>query len=113
MGLTREEVAKLFKAMVEHFLPEKAAGVEANIQFNLSGDNGGIFWMRIADQTAAWGEGKTDEPVMTVKASAEDYAALLRGEVEPMQAYISGQVKIHGDMGFAIRFMTMFDNDSE
>ena len=40
-----EEIASIFPQMAENFIPEKAEGVDATIQFELSGDNGGNFWL--------------------------------------------------------------------
>lgn len=39
-----------------------------------------------------------DEPSATVRISAEDAGALERGELDPMQAFLSGRVQIAGDM---------------
>ena len=52
MMMTREEIAQIFPEMVAHFNPAKAQGVEARIQFELSGENGGSFWVRIDDGAA-------------------------------------------------------------
>lgn len=108
MSVSREDIAKIFPEMVAHFLPEKADGVTAAVQFELSGDNGGQFWMRIADGKATTGEGTIADPRMTIKALADDYAALASGSLDPMQAFIKGKVKIQGDMALAMKFMTMF-----
>lgn len=112
MSPSREEVAKIFPAMVERLIPEKAAGVNAAIQFDLSGDNGGQYWLRIDDGTAATGVGSVDEPEMTVKASADDYYEMAVGAINPLQAFMSGRVKIQGDMGLAMKFVAMFSLNS-
>ena len=46
---TSQEVAQIFPTMAERLIPSKAEGVNATIQFNLTGDNGGLYWLRIAD----------------------------------------------------------------
>lgn len=105
---TAEEVKGLFPAMVESFLPEKASGVHATILFDLSGDNGGLFWLKVADGTALSGEGEVAEADMTLKASADDWFAVTTGELNPMQAFMTGKIKILGDMGLAMKMQTMF-----
>lgn len=109
MALTRDEVAAIFPEMVAHFLPSKAEGINASIQFDLSGDNGGQYWVRIENKTATTGEGRLEKPTMTVRGSADDYAAMADGTLNPIQAFMSGRIKVQGDMGLAMKFMNMFD----
>ena len=108
MTLSREEVANIFPEMVAHFIPEKAEGIEATVQFDLSGDNGGQYWLTIANKTVAVGQGAVENPKMTIKGSADDYAAMAQGTLNPMQAFMSGRIKIQGDMGLAMKFMSLF-----
>ncbi len=110
MTFTKEQVASIFPTMASRFLPEKAEGVNAIIAFDLAGDNGGQYWLRIADGKIDSGEGPADNPKLTIKANADDYAAVASGAMNPMQAYMSGKLKIQGDMGLAMKFMNMFAN---
>jgi putative sterol carrier protein len=110
MTFTKEQVASIFPAMVERFIPEKAEGVDAIVAFDLTGDVGGQYWLRIADGKITSGEGAADNPKLTIKAAAEDYINVANGSLNPMQAYMSGKLKITGDMGLAMKFMGMFAN---
>lgn len=103
-----EEVKGLFPAMVERFIPEKAEGITANIQFDLAGDNGGLFWLKIAGGAVDHGAGEIDSPAMTVKASADDWHAVATGQMNAMQAFMTGKLKVLGDMSLAMRMQTMF-----
>ena len=105
---TAEEVQQVFPAMVERFQPEKAIDVDATIMFDLTGENGGFFWIKVADGTAQAGEGELANASMTVKASADDWFAVATGQMNPMQAFMSGKLKILGDMGLAMKMQTMF-----
>ena len=105
---TSEEVQSIFTDMVERFLPEKAAGIDAVILFDLSGDNGGLYWLKVADGEVEAGEGAPDNASMTVKASADDWYAVATGEMNAMQAFMTGKLKILGDMGLAMKMQTMF-----
>jgi putative sterol carrier protein len=102
------EVAQIFPAMCERFLPAKADGVNAIIQFELSGDNGGLYWLRIAEGKCETGQGQAENPKMTLKAAADDYHAVVMGVVNPMQAFMSGKIKVQGDMSLAMKMQTMF-----
>lgn len=107
---TTQEIAQIFPAMAARIIPEKAEGVNAVIQFNLSGENGGMYWLRIADGKCEAGLGTADHAKMTLKASADDYHAIVTGALNPTQAVFTGKVKIEGDMGLAMKLPTMFAN---
>ena len=109
MPLTRDEIAGIFPKLVAHFNPQKAQGVDARIQVELSGDNGGSWWLKINQAQASTGDGQIDSPQMTVKAKADDFASMIDGSLNPMQAFMSGKVKVQGDMGMAMRFVNMFE----
>lgn len=105
---TPQEIAGIFPEMAVRFIPAKAEGVNAVIQFNLSGDNGGQYWLKIADGQCEAGEGQADSPKMTLKAAADDWYAVSTGKMNAMQAFMSGKIKIEGDMGMAMKLQTMF-----
>ena len=56
MTMSREDVARIFPEMVNRFNGDKAEGIDAAVQFDLSGDNGGQYWLKIADKQATVGE---------------------------------------------------------
>ena len=82
--------------------------MNATILFDLSGDNGGLFWIKVADGVAATGAGEVSDPSMTVKATADDWFAVATGQMNAMQAFMTGKLKILGDMGLAMKMQTMF-----
>ncbi|MGJ3237891.1 MAG: SCP2 sterol-binding domain-containing protein [Anaerolineae bacterium] len=103
---TQEEINSIFPAMVENFQADKAEGVNAIIQFELSGDNGGEYWVQIADGAVTTGEGSV-EPDMTVKAAADDFHDIVTGKTNPMQAFMMGKIKLD-DMGLGMKMIAMF-----
>jgi putative sterol carrier protein len=107
---TVQEVSQIFPTMASRLIADKAQGVNAIIQFNLSGDNGGLYWLKIADGKCESGEGQApaDQVKMTLKAAADDWHAVSTGKMNPMQAFMSGKIKIEGDMGMAMKLQTMF-----
>jgi putative sterol carrier protein len=107
---TSAEIAQIFPTMAERFIPAKAEGVNAVIQFDLGGENGGLYWLRVADGQCEAGEGQADNPKMTLKASADDWFAVVTGATNAMQAFMSGKIKIQGDMSLAMKLQTMFAN---
>ena len=46
---------------------------------------------------------------MTLKANADDWFAVATGQTNAMQAFMTGKLKILGDMGLAMKIQTMFE----
>lgn len=44
----------------------------------------------------------------TVKISLEDFQSLLSGDLNPMSAFMSGAIKIEGDMSIAMKLQSLF-----
>ena len=104
---THDEVAAVFSKMQERFDPKKAEGLNATIQFQLGGDNGGPFWVRIADGKLDTGSGSVENPRMTLLATADDFYGMMTGTLNPMNAFMTGKVKIQGDTGLAMKLMPL------
>lgn len=101
-------VSDISQAMVGGFQADKAEGVDAIIQFDLSGDNGGQFYLVIKDGAVESHDGMADSPKMTLKADADDYHAVATGQMNAMQAFMGGKIKISGDMSLAMKMQNMF-----
>ncbi|MFN8377165.1 MAG: SCP2 sterol-binding domain-containing protein [Anaerolineae bacterium] len=104
---TREEVEALFPHMQEKFDPAKAEGLDAVIQFELTGEGGGKYWIKISDSTLTYGEGTDPAARMTVRGSTDDFVALMNGKLQPMQAFMLGKIKVAGDTGLAMKLMPL------
>ncbi len=88
----------VFDAMPDFFLADAAAGVDVVFQYKLSGDGGGEWYTVIENQTCTVGEGLHDKPTTTILMSASDFVALIKGELNAMNAFTLGQLKIEGDL---------------
>lgn len=105
---TREEVSGVFTNMAARFNPEKAQGVDATIQFDLSGDNGGMYWLKIDNGTCTSGEGAVADPKLTVSATGDAWYDIASGKANVMQAFMGGKLKVKGDMGLGMKLQSMF-----
>ncbi|GAB4522327.1 MAG: hypothetical protein Fur0018_03890 [Anaerolineales bacterium] len=90
------------------FRPEKAAGVEAVIQYHLTGENGGDFIVTIADGKCTVAEGVAENPKMTLTADAEDFKNVLLGNLNGMKAFMDGKLKLAGDLNMAMKLTSFF-----
>jgi putative sterol carrier protein len=101
-------IAEVMQLMPEAFQPSKAGNVNMVVQFNLSGEGGGTWAVSIADGKCQVTEGKAEAPKATVTSSAADYLSIVRGELNAVSAFMSGKLKVAGDMGLMMKFMDWF-----
>jgi putative sterol carrier protein len=106
---TKDEINAFIAKMPEIFLPEKAQGVNTVLQLNLSGENGGQWWVKIADGQCEVQTGTADNPAMTLTSTADDLYAVLTGETNAIASFMQGKIKVGGDMSLALKMQTMFN----
>jgi putative sterol carrier protein len=99
---------QVFEQMPEFVDPAKAGTTNATIQFDLTGDKGGKWWVKIHDGTAESGKGEVENPNLTLTADAADYVKISLGQLDGTAAFMQGKLKIKGDMGLAIKMPSMF-----
>jgi len=78
------------------FQADKAKGVHASYQWELSGPNGGEWWLSVNDGTYKMGRGKIDNPNVTFAASDEDWVSMSNKTLKVPWAYLTGRLKIQG-----------------
>ena len=88
----------IFDRMPDRFQPDAAEGIDVVFQFNISGRNGGDWYIIIQEGTCQVESGQHENPVTTLKMEAGDFIDLVEGSLPAMQAYTSGKLKIEGDL---------------
>jgi putative sterol carrier protein len=104
MPLTVED---LMKRMPDAFVPEKAEGVDAVIQFHLG--EGGDWICTIRDQSCTAEQGVTEDPNLTLTAEADDYIDMITGKLNTMTAIATKKVILKGDLNLAMKYMNLFE----
>jgi len=102
-------VAKLFENMPSAFNAEKAGDMNAVVQFDLSGEGGGKWFVSIAGGNCEVTEGETESPTATIRMEASDYAALVAGELNAMSAFMQQKIRVEGDLNTVMKFQNLFD----
>jgi len=102
------EISAIFGELNNRFKPEKAQGIDALMQFELSGDEGGQYWVKVVDGTCSTGEGAVENPRITFKSSADTWLDIAAGKTNVINAFMMGKLKVNGDMGLAIKIQSMF-----
>ena len=103
-----ETPQQVFDGMRESFKPEKAKGVHARYQWQLSGPNGGEWWIDVNDGTYKMGKGKIDNQNVTFICSDKTWVALSNGTLKGTWAYLTGRLKVRGDQKIARKLDEIF-----
>ena len=81
----------------------KTAGLDAVYAFDLAGEGGGPHHITIHDGHGEAGAGPVDNPGCTISMSGDDFVDLATGKLDGTAAFMSGKLKIKGDMGLAMK----------
>jgi putative sterol carrier protein len=105
MALTIET---LMSKMPGAFIPEKAPGLDATIQFKFTGAEPGDWYATMKDGKCVVEKGVHPSPKMTLTADSADYVKIFTGELDGMQAFMQGKLKLAGDLNLAMKLTQMF-----
>jgi putative sterol carrier protein len=101
-------VSDLMSKMPGAFLPEKAPGLNAVIQFKFTGAEPGDWYAEVKDGKVSVSQGVHASPKMTLAADSADYVKIFTGELDGMQAFMQGKIKLSGDLNLAMKLTQMF-----
>jgi putative sterol carrier protein len=99
---------QVFDGMRQSFQAQKAKGVHARYQWELSGPNGGEWWIDVNHGTYKMGKGKIDNPSVTFVTSDKDWVALSNGTLGGKWAYFTGRLKVRGSQSVARKLDEIF-----
>jgi putative sterol carrier protein len=99
---------EVFDSMRQSFQANQAIGVHARYQWELSGPQGGEWWIDVNDGKYKMGKGKISNPNVTFVAKDKDWVAVSNGQLGGTWAYMTGRLKIRGDQGLARKLGQIF-----
>ncbi len=100
---------RIFQGMQDRFLAEKAKGVTADIQWVVTDqDAEHPYTLRVADGAAAVEKGRAASPRVTLTAGLVPFLRLISGQENGVQLFMSGRLKVAGDLMFSQQVQTFF-----
>ena len=99
--LFMQELPKLFQA-------DRAGNTKATVQFDLAGDQPGQYHVNIADGQVHSEKGPATSPDLTLSAAGDDLVKIFTGGLDPTAAFMSGKLKIKGNMALALKLQSLF-----
>jgi putative sterol carrier protein len=83
----------------------KTAGVNNSYLFDIEGEGQWKVDVREGKVSVTEGTGEAD---VTITTTGENFDKIVAGEMNPTTAYMSGKLKIKGDMGAAMKLQKLF-----
>jgi len=99
---TESVLGSIFAGMAEAFLPAKAGGQSAVIQYDVTASGKThTYQLKIANGKCEVVPGTSGPARVTLNLSLPDFMRLVTGKLNGMQAFMAGKLKLQGDMMFA------------
>jgi len=87
--------------------PAKIGSLNATYAFDLDGEN---YHITLKDGAGEAGTGAPTDPNITITMKPEDFVDLATGKLDGTMAFMSGKLKIKGDMGLAMKLQGLLRN---
>ena len=101
-------VRDLFENMPRSFDATAAAGVDAVILFDITGEGGGKWYATIRESAVSIAEGSDVSPDLTISASAKDYVDIVTGALNEQLAFMTGRITARGNTRLAMKLPKIF-----
>ena len=103
------DVAGFFAQVPEKANKEKMQDMNCVYQFIITGDGGGEWNITIANGSAQVQEGVAENPNTTITMDAANFASLLEGKLNGQMAFMTGKLKVKGEIGLATKLKSLFN----
>ena len=97
---------EFFEGLESRVDASKTAGVNNSYLFDIEGE--GKWKVDVTDGGVSVTEGGGGDADVTITSSAETFEKIASGDLNPTSAYMSGKLKIKGDMGAAMKLQKLF-----
>ena len=85
------------------FKPEKAKGIDATIQLNITGPHSGEWNVEIKDQKLTVQKGVHPSPKLAIGVSEADFLDIVNDKLSAQKAFFTGRIKFKGDITLALK----------
>ena len=100
-----ETTREFFEGLSARADASKMAGMNNSYVFDI--DGAGVWFVTVEDGVVSVREGE-GEADCTISTTEENFQKILSGEQNATSAYMTGKLKIKGDMGAAMKLQKLF-----
>jgi putative sterol carrier protein len=97
---------EFFEGLESRIDPAKTAGMTNSYVFEI--DGAGTWKVDVQDGSVSVAEGGGGDADATISASEETFEQIASGDLNATTAYMTGKLKIKGDMGAAMKLQKLF-----
>lgn len=106
-------VEEIFRRMESHVRRERTKGLHAVVRWRLTGGTGegGLdrYELHFADGTCLVTREMSARPRVTVTVSPADFVRMITGQASPPVLFVTGGLRVSGDLGFAAGLFGYFE----
>jgi putative sterol carrier protein len=96
---------EFFEGLASRVDESKIAGMDNSYLFDIEGEGQWLVAVHDGKLTVTEGGGDADT---TIQTSAETFDRISSGDQNPTTAYMTGKLKVKGDMGAAMKLQKLF-----
>ena len=113
MDVSHLNLEQTLEGMTLTFKPEAAVGLNATIQFDVSGGEPGVYHLTIADGKCHYYKGAADSPTLTVATPSDVWLKISHEGLSGQDALMQGMYQASGDLSLMIKMNALFGSASE
>ncbi len=106
--LRPKTIRQAIEGMTLSLNSDEVKDLNATIQFYVSGEGGGDYFLTIVDGKCEFSVGVSTDPTLTIKTPAGVWLKIARKEIKGAMALMTGKYKASGKMGLLMKMDKIF-----
>jgi putative sterol carrier protein len=99
--------AEYFSELPSKVNKDKVKGMNAVYQWDITGSNGGKWHVILKNDDVMIGSGQAESPNITLTLEEQNFMDLVTGKLNGQMAFLTGKLKIQGDMTLAMKLQSI------